>query len=886
MDWRRLALALCIVSLPVPALAQEEARLSLVIGIQDYTGGAELIHARADALAVNNALKSIIFSRDGETPLLDADRGDILAAVDALANHAADARRRGAFVTVIVYFSGHGMGVPGLDNDIYLLPKNFSPAVSKSISTDEMEARAIRLANLRQKLAASADQVVFLIDACRSQTFGLTGQPKPVEATARTTSRVAMLFAAQPGRVAPDDGAFSAALSKRLAQRTSVGAIAFDLSGTRGLTSYYTETDSVSLKPRTAADASQSEHAPAPTLAAYEGSAAIIDARSYGTDIRNAAIPIYLRNYVQKQGLNGMATLAENGDATAQFMLGLAYSFGLRIKPGEMLPEDYDKAADWSQRALLGGEARAANTLAFIYAEGRTGPKNEREAIRLWKAGAERQVPAAMANLSIRYRDGGPGIEQDIPHAIRLLEAAGKMGYGRAYFLLGLLFNDPKQTQIYDPMKAINYYKLADALQNASGAYNLAVMYENGNGVVGSDEEANRWYRRAAQLGDPDAARILSTRAYNRTGFGSISPEKALVLSSEYLKRAADVGDIEGIQLYATRLLEGRGVKENAPEGMRLLREAGQYGSVGAKISLARILLKNGNPTETRSLLGEFVATNFRKPDPAIWPGLYYSAALVLRDLPDEGDLSAPGLKASEFRAVFGPARKSEESSMLTLLVPFACYPEGVAGKPTTIGIDVFDWQAASDMASAEIEWIERQGICRAPNDVKVAFAKLYAIARENKVNFQYLVKYALGKSDAPAPAVSYALAGSNAAPRNATCPNPPADASGEPWKTAPSATAPTGAKPVEIDEALLNEKVVILLQGKNIDGTQIYTYLQLTLRELKRLRDKMRAACDFIPSEYGNVLAAGSGEPSAELRARMTQDYNMGNIYDKKPST
>ena len=92
-------------------------------------------------------------------------------------------------------------------------------------------------------------------------------------------------------------------------------------------------------------------------------------------------------------------------------------------------------------------------------------------------------------------------------------------------------------------------------------------------------------------------------------------------------------------------------------------------------------------------------------------------------------------------------------------------------------------------------------------------------------------------------------------------------------WKTGAFSKNST---PVELDDALLNEKVVILLQGKNVYGDPIYTYLQMTLKSLQQLRDKMRRQEDFMPGEYGDVLAAGKGDPSAELRSEMAVTHNM----------
>lgn len=92
-------------------------------------------------------------------------------------------------------------------------------------------------------------------------------------------------------------------------------------------------------------------------------------------------------------------------------------------------------------------------------------------------------------------------------------------------------------------------------------------------------------------------------------------------------------------------------------------------------------------------------------------------------------------------------------------------------------------------------------------------------------------------------------------------------------WKTSAFSKNST---PIELDEALLNEKVVILLQGKNIYGDAIFTYLQLSLKSLQLLREKMRKIEDFMPAEYGEVLSAGKGEPSAEMRSEMAVAHNM----------
>jgi TPR repeat protein len=161
-----------------------------------------------------------------------------------------------------------------------------------------------------------------------------------------------------------------------------------------------------------------------PSAVAQVDAAAIAPER-LGTDIRNSAVLPELRDYMNKHGLPGTRARAEKGDATAQYMLGLAYSFGLRVKPGMALPEDWEVAADWLQKALLGGEIRAANSLGYIYWQGKIGPPNPKEAARIWTAAAERNVARAIGNLATLYRDGTAGVPKDVAKAVELFERAG-----------------------------------------------------------------------------------------------------------------------------------------------------------------------------------------------------------------------------------------------------------------------------------------------------------------------------------------------------------------------------------------------------------------------------------------------------------------------------
>lgn len=61
---------------------------------------------------------------------------------------------------------------------------------------------------------------------------------------------------------------------------------------------------------------------------------------------------------------------AENGDALAQYRLGVMYGLGLGV------PQDYAEAVKWYRKAAASGEARAQSNLGFMYGTGRGVPQD------------------------------------------------------------------------------------------------------------------------------------------------------------------------------------------------------------------------------------------------------------------------------------------------------------------------------------------------------------------------------------------------------------------------------------------------------------------------------------------------------------------------------
>ena len=90
---------------------------------------------------------------------------------------------------------------------------------------------------------------------------------------------------------------------------------------------------------------------------------------------------------------------AEQGDAAAQFSLGLMYY------EGQGTPQDYVKALKWYRLAAELGLAAAQNNLAFMYAKGPGTPQDYVKAHKYYTLAASRFTEEETRNKVTNNRD-------------------------------------------------------------------------------------------------------------------------------------------------------------------------------------------------------------------------------------------------------------------------------------------------------------------------------------------------------------------------------------------------------------------------------------------------------------------------------------------------
>jgi TPR repeat protein len=118
--------------------------------------------------------------------------------------------------------------------------------------------------------------------------------------------------------------------------------------------------------------------------------------------------------------------LAEQNVPEAQFYLGVMYA------KGRGLPQDYQKAVHWYQRAAEQGFPKAMSNLGLMYSKGKGVPKDYAQAIHWYQEAAEEQLPEAQYNLGVMYKEG-QGVPRNLVQSHMWFNLSASQGHREAY---------------------------------------------------------------------------------------------------------------------------------------------------------------------------------------------------------------------------------------------------------------------------------------------------------------------------------------------------------------------------------------------------------------------------------------------------------------------
>ena len=230
--------------------------------------------------------------------------------------------------------------------------------------------------------------------------------------------------------------------------------------------------------------------------------------------------------------------LARAGDLRAQNYVGHLY------EAGQWVAQDYATARTWYERAAMMGDVPAQMSMAMLYSEGlgveRDPKESRRWAMKQLNDGCDR---AAQAEPGADACDRFAADLYDPGKVVPGMSAYCMRGYAeRAIPACRRAVKDFPGTVRYRAQLAralAHAGKFGEARREASAAAAkgstlamtlLGAMSERGYGGAKDEARALAWYKKAADLGDDRAVKLVSSKAYEGVGVAKGSPEAKALL--------------------------------------------------------------------------------------------------------------------------------------------------------------------------------------------------------------------------------------------------------------------------------------------------------------------------------------------------------------------
>ena len=358
--------------------------------------------------------------------------------------------------------------------------------------------------------------------------------------------------------------------------------------------------------------------------------------------------------------LGSIKQAAGQGDVTAQYYLGVAYS------DGNGVTEDQHEAFRWMKLAAQGGLAKAQRWLGWIYEHGAGVIQDYAEAAKFYRLAADQGHSMAQNNLGWLYKNGwgvphssadalkwfGKSAEQgevlgqmnlgwmyaegdldkrDYGLAEKWLRKAAEQGSAEAQYQFGYLltqeFNKSGQWVANFQVAAEWFRKAADQ-GYAKAQYELGMLYHAGK--LGEDQRSKciPWFLKAAAQGNAEAQAVVS-------GLPRFYPNNELLKDVDIIKaqrQSAESGNLNAQFELARRYQTGDGVPKDLAEAFKWMEKAAHNETpssrVGHAIYALALMYEKGegvsrDSSEARNLFLQ-AATAYRQSDAMFRVGQMY----------------------------------------------------------------------------------------------------------------------------------------------------------------------------------------------------------------------------------------------------------------------
>lgn len=274
---------------------------------------------------------------------------------------------------------------------------------------------------------------------------------------------------------------------------------------------------------------------------------------------------------------------AEQGDASAQYNLALVYEIGY---------EDYTQAIEWYKKSANQGYDKAQVNLGLMYSRGNGAEVNKYEAVKWYRKSAEQDNPTAQNNLAVMY-ENGTGVtksyKQSINWYLKAVDGGSEKARENLNDLLVKLNNDSepvysKAVKDYDNKfyeKAFPQFLWLSLKGNVRAQTYIGVMYAKGFWMEKNYQQANDWYKKAADQGYKVAQHNLGINYEFGKGF-SKDYKKAV----EWYQKAANQGYRSSQYNLADMYRKGEGVVKSEEKAIKWYKKAADQGHLNSQFGL------------------------------------------------------------------------------------------------------------------------------------------------------------------------------------------------------------------------------------------------------------------------------------------------------------
>lgn len=320
---------------------------------------------------------------------------------------------------------------------------------------------------------------------------------------------------------------------------------------------------------------------------------------------------------IQKQYIDGdyqamlpkLRTLAEQGVADAQGLLGMAYRIGQGVQ------ENNATAIKWLLAAANNGNHNAVYSLMSMDKFGNVPAAQQAPVFAAILRGANAGIAAAQNYVGFCYANGKHVAGND-QQAVDWFSKAAKQNYAKAQFNLALAYETGQGTAA-DKQQAMHWYQAAASNGFLTAELMLAQRYEIGDGLPQDSAKAFYWYQQTVEHAN------TLTSLLDNSGLQALN----------WFKTSAERGDAAAQYVLGQQLLQGKLVRRDVAQAVNWFQQAAAQNNADAAFELGEIYRKGiaEQPTaatvDTTSNTANSDANNSIVPNLAVALHWYQQAA-------------------------------------------------------------------------------------------------------------------------------------------------------------------------------------------------------------------------------------------------------------------